>query len=70
MTTLRAMSHPDRDDITAKEMQMYTVMEEEIFLSPESVISNVLAEHEVGGPEIDFEEDAAPVDWDDTPAFA
>jgi len=64
------MSHPYRDDVNAKEMQMYTVMEEEIFLSPESVISSVLAEHEVGGPEIDFEEDTVSVDWDDTTKFA
>jgi len=49
---------------------MYTVMEQEIFLSPESVISSVLAEHEVGGPEIDFEEDTLSVDWDDTSDFA
>lgn len=49
---------------------MYTVLEEEIFLSPESVISNMLAEHEVGGPEIDFEEDAALTDADVAPAFA
>ncbi|HSH07777.1 MAG TPA: hypothetical protein VLA41_08960 [Burkholderiales bacterium] len=54
----------------AEEMQMYTIMEEELFLSPESVISGVLAEHEVGGPEIDFEEDATSVDWDDVPAYA
>lgn len=64
------MSYPYRDDVNAKEMQMYTVMEEEIFLSPESVISSVLAEHEVGGPEIDFEEDTVSVDWDDTTKFA
>lgn len=64
------MSHPYRDDVNAKEMQMYTVMEEEIFLSPESVISSVLTEHEVGGPEIDFEEDTVSVDWDDTTKFA
>ncbi len=49
---------------------MYTVMDEELFLSPESVISNVLAEHEVGGPEIDFEEDTAASDWDEVPAYA
>jgi len=49
---------------------MFTVMEEEVLLSPESVISSVLAEHEVGGPEIDFEEDAAITDWDDVPAYA
>jgi len=49
---------------------MYTVMEEEIFLSPESAISYVLAEHEVGGPEIDFEEDDAPAEWDGAPAYA
>lgn len=49
---------------------MYTIMEEELFLSPESVISGVLAEHEVGGPEIDCEEDATSVDWDDVPAYA
>lgn len=64
------MSYPYRDDVNAKEMQMYTVMEEEIFLSPESVISSVLAEHEVGGPEIDFEEDTVSIDWDDTSNFA
>ena len=64
------MSYPHRDDVNAKEMQMYTVMEQEIFLSPESVISSVLAEHEVGGPEIDFEEDTLSVDWDDTSDFA
>jgi len=49
---------------------MYTVMDEEVFLSPESVISGVLAEHEVGGPEIDFEEDTVSADWDDVPAYA
>ena len=49
---------------------MYTNMEEEVFLSPESVISGVLAEHEVGGPEIDFEEDPASASWDDVPAYA
>jgi hypothetical protein len=59
-----------RDGANAKEMQMYTVMNEEIFLSPESLISSVLAEHEVGGPEIDFEEDAVPADGFDTPAWA
>lgn len=48
---------------------MYTVMEEEIFLSPESILSGVLAEHEVGGPEIDFEEDAVSGDWNDAPAY-
>lgn len=64
------MSYPYWGDPNAKEMQMVTVMEEGIFLSPESVIASVLAEREVGGPEIDFEEDAAPVDWDDAPAFA
>lgn len=57
-------------DRNAEEMQMFTVMEEEVFLSPESVISGVLAEHEVGGPEIDFEEDAVSADWDDVPAYA
>jgi hypothetical protein len=51
-------------------MQMYTVMNEEVFLSPESVISSLLGEHEVGGPEIDFEEDAVPADAFDTPAYA
>ena len=49
---------------------MYTVLEEEIFLSPESVISSMLAGHEVGGPEIDFEEDAALLEPDDAAAFA
>jgi len=48
---------------------MYTNMEEEVFLSPESVLSGVLAEREVGGPEIDFEEDAAYANWDDVPAY-
>ena len=57
-------------DRNAKEMQMFTVMEEEVFLSAESVISGVLAEHEVGGPEIDFEEDVVSADWDDVPAYA
>jgi hypothetical protein len=64
------MSQPSERDANAKETAMYTVMEEEIFLSPESVISGVLAEHEVGGPEIDFEEDAVAADWHDAPAFA
>jgi len=59
-----------RDDADAKETQMYTVMDEEIFLSPESVISGVLAEHEVGGPEIDFEEDPAPLEGSDALALA
>ena len=49
---------------------MYTVMEEEIFLSPESVISSILTEHEVGGPEIDFEEDDALLEPDLAPACA
>jgi len=49
---------------------MFTVMDEEVFLSPESVISGVFTEHEVGGPEIDFEEDAVPADGFDTPAYA
>ena len=57
-------------DRNAKEMQMFTVMEEEVFLSPESVISGVLAEHEVGGPEIDFEEDAASADWGEDSVYA
>jgi hypothetical protein len=51
-------------------MTMYTNMEEDVFLSAESVISGVLAEHEVGGPEIDFEEDTVSADWDDVPAYA
>jgi hypothetical protein len=49
---------------------MYTVMNEEVFLSPESIISSVLGEHEVGGPEIDFEEDLVAADEFDTPAYA
>ncbi|MGW8270938.1 MAG: hypothetical protein ACWGNS_10825 [Burkholderiales bacterium] len=49
---------------------MVTNMEEDVFLSAESVISAVLAEHEVGGPEIDFEEDAVSADWDEVPAYA
>ena len=64
------MSRSIRSDANAKETNMYTVMDEELFLSPESVISNVLAEHEVGGPEIDFEEDTAASDWDEVPAYA
>jgi len=64
------MSRSTRSDTNAKETQMYTVMDEEVFLSPESVISGVLAEHEVGGPEIDFEEDTVSADWDDVPAYA
>ena len=58
------------DDADAKETQMVTLMDEEIFLSPESVISGVLAQLEVGGPEIDFEEDPAPQDGSDARAFA
>jgi hypothetical protein len=58
------------NDTDAKEMTMYTNMEEEVFLSPGSVISGVLAEHEVGGPEIDFEEDPASASWDDASAYA
>lgn len=49
---------------------MVTLMDEDIFLSPESVISGVLAELEVGGPEIDFEEDPAPLDGSDARVFA
>jgi len=49
---------------------MYTVMDEEIFLSPESVLSGVLAAHEIGGPEIDFEEDTLSGDWHDDLAYA
>ena len=64
------MSNLVWNDTDAKEMTMYTNMEEEVFLSPESVISGVLAEHEVGGPEIDFEEDPASASWDDMPAYA
>ena len=44
---------------------MYSVTDEEVLLSPESLISRVLIEHEVGGPEIDFEEDLAPFDGPD-----
>jgi hypothetical protein len=51
-------------------MQMYTVMNEEVFLSPESVISSVFGAREVGGPEIDFEEDVVPADEFDAPAYA
>lgn len=64
------MSLPSGYDANAKETTMYTFMEEEIFLSPESAFSAVLAEHEVGGPEIDFEEDAVSGDWNDAPAYA
>jgi hypothetical protein len=64
------MSNLVWNDTDAKEMTMYTNMEEEVFLSPESVISGVLAEHEVGGPEIDFEEDAVSSSWDEASAYA
>jgi len=64
------MSLPFRVDANAKETKMITVMDEEVFLSPESVISGVLTEHEVGGPEIDFEEDVVPADGFDAPAYA
>jgi len=61
---------PLRRDAEAKETQMYTVLEEEVFLSPESVIAGVLTEHEIGGPDFDFDEDAVSADWDDAPAYA
>jgi hypothetical protein len=64
------MSLRFRVDANAKETKMITVMDEEVFLSPESVISGVFTEHEVGGPEIDFEEDVVPADGFDTPAYA
>jgi hypothetical protein len=64
------MSNRHWNDTDAKEMTMYTNTEEEVFLSPESVISGVLAEREVGGPEIDFEEDPVSANWDDLPAYA
>ena len=64
------MSRPNPADRNAREMHMITVTEEEVFLSPESIISGVLAEREIGGPEIDFEEDAVSAEWDDVPAYA
>lgn len=69
---LYSVSHVDADSgrQERKEMTMVTNMEEDVFLSAESVISAVLAEHEVGGPEIDFEEDAVSADWDEVPAYA
>ncbi|NJN40389.1 MAG: hypothetical protein HC807_05465 [Gammaproteobacteria bacterium] len=47
---------------------MYTAMDEEVFLAPESIISSVLANEPAGDPTDDLDlEDPGYGDWADMP---
>jgi hypothetical protein len=62
------VSWPESGPTVTKETIMYTSMDEEVFLAPESIISVVLASEPANDPTAELEFDAPPDgDWFDAP---